>query len=237
MCWGVYVLFQEPPTQGPCPGPGQVWRPAYFDPRDRLGRDVCTYKPKPWYEPYVTVVPISSTIVDSVCLTQAETISVIDLRRLSVSNRTPWTYNKHGTEPQTLHVGTWVLRDFGARGKYVGRVTRITEQTDADGSGDEDVYHVEYEDANNEAMTPAAARRAMENFDSSGFKLTTGWTSPQAGIRQLQRMDRALARRHKRNQRRARRAAVTSAGVENPGDRLMTDGSPVTAPRHGPGPP
>ena len=59
------------------------------------------------------------------------------------------------------------------------------------------VYHVKYEDSDREIMTEDQATTMMQAFDASGFKATTGWKSPKVGIRQLQRLDKALAKRRR----------------------------------------
>jgi hypothetical protein len=53
-------------------------------------------------------------------------------------------------------------------------------------------------------MDEQRATDLMQRFDASGFKLTTGWTSPTAGIRQLQRMDKALRRSQRTHSKRNR---------------------------------
>ena len=68
----------------------QSWRPAYFDARDRLGRDVCTYVPKPWYEGYLTVVRKDMILLKDVMMTGNDRISRGDLRRLSALERVEW---------------------------------------------------------------------------------------------------------------------------------------------------
>ena len=47
-------------------------------------------------------------------------------------------------------------------------------------------------------MSEYDATLLMQQFDASGFKLTTGWTKPTAGIRQLRRLDAKLKRRRPR---------------------------------------
>ena len=154
--------------------------------------------------------------MNNVKINASHTIAAADMRRLSCSNRTAWVYNSNATPPQKLRIGAWVLRSFGQQSTTrVGRITNITLRPQAAAhNGDEQAadqgevtheYHIKYEDADDEIVSKEVATRYMEQFDSSGFKTTTGWTSPKAGIRQLQRLDKAL---HKRRRRRARAAAV-----------------------------
>ena len=97
-----------------------------------------------------------------------------------------------------MGIGTWILESFGAKGKFVGRIVDIDKPAvDADDDVTP-VYHVLYEDKDKAIITQEKAIKTMQDFDSSGFKLTTGWTSPEKGVRQLRRMEKALEKRRKR---------------------------------------
>ena len=71
--------------------------------------------------------------------------------------------------------------------------------------GGEFRYKVNYEDQQIEEMSLDEATAYMQAFDASGFKQTTNWTQPSAGVRQLQRLDAALRRRRERGAVRRRR--------------------------------
>ena len=79
----------------------------------------------------------------------------------------------------------------------VGRVTDITLPGPEDDPDATPVYSVLYEDGDDEVMSQDDALQAVQAFDSSGFALTTGWSKPKAGIRQLRRLDKKLKRRRR----------------------------------------
>ena len=179
---------------------GQKWKPSYFDPRDKFGRDVVTHSPKAWYEAYVEVVPVASVIHQNVSFNKNGTLSAADLRSISNSDRTQWVYNTGAVEEQELQIGTWILRKFGTKGSFVGRVTDVAYPRPHEDQDMEPVFTVLYEDQDEEIMTKQKALDAMHSFDSSGFARTKGWTKPKAGIRQLKRLSKKLRKRRQQAQ-------------------------------------
>ena len=223
----------------------QVWKPAYFNTRSNDRHDVVTYTPQAWHDPYIEIVPLSAVIQTDVLLTKAGTITAADLHKLSDNKRTNWVWTQAEALPQTLDVGTWVLRRLGKRGKFVGRVVDVTRDAD---DGDAPLeYRIKYRDGTIEETDGETAEAFMQAFDASGFRQTTGWTAPAAGVRQLRRMEDQLRRRRRERQQalriqnaRARRERAEVRWVEvsgggtrasrkaNPGVTLMTDKPPKT---------
>ena len=167
----------------------QTWRPAYLDVRDRHLRDVCTYSPKHWYEPYLRVVRADSVLLTGVALTKGDHISRVDLRRLSADARVDWVYNPLGEDDEPMGPGVWVLEDEGRRGKFVGRVIAVH------GEGGGDRCQVQFEDGRVVWRDMGEAVGMRRAFQQSGFAHTVGWKSATPGVRQLRRLDQKLAKR------------------------------------------
>ena len=186
--------------------------PAYFDPRDRLARDVCTYAPKPWYEPYVSLVRLDSVLLSNVQLTRGDCISKADLRRLSADGRVDWVFRSHVERIQELKEGAWVLSDVGAKGKRVGRIIGVRYPR-GDDEGEEILFSIYMEDDEVLRVGAVEAGELRDAFDDSGFALTVGWRSATPGVRQLRRLDQKLKRRAVRsNPRRDRWIARQESG-------------------------
>ena len=128
-------------------------------------------------------------------LTGSGHICAADLRRLSNCTRVDWVYNKGGVQEIDLQVGAWVMRQFGKKGEFVGRIVRISYPGAGDEEGAMPTYKVVYEDADDEVMSHEAALQHHARFVASGFAQTKGWKRPRAGVRQLRRMDKKLKRR------------------------------------------
>ena len=172
----------------------QTWRPAYLDTRDELGRDVCCYNPKPWYEAYTSVVRQDRILITGVSLTKRDHISKVDLRRISADPRIDWVFNDHGAGSETVEEGVWVLRIEQRSLPLVGRVLRV-EYPRRGAAGGRPRCKVRFEYGADEWITWNEADRLRMAFNNSGFAQTKGWKSATAGVRQLRRLDKRLRRR------------------------------------------
>ena len=141
---------------------------------------------------------MSDILVQDICLTKRGSISATDLRHISMLPKMQWVWNKYDVELQEQEKGTWILKDFKRLGKFVGRVIKIIYPTKNHHPDAAPVYDIKYEDGDTERMSEVQALGCMKAFDTSGFKATTGWQQPSAGIRQLKRLQRAKRRRPSR---------------------------------------
>ena len=127
------------------------------------------------------------------------------------------------------------------------RIDVIDVTRDADDGDAPLEYRIKYRDGTIEETDGETAEAFMQAFDASGFRQTTGWTAPAAGVRQLRRMEDQLRRRRRERQQalRIRNAKARQEWAEvgwlevnggdarasrkaNPGVTLMTDKPPKT---------
>ena len=178
-----------------------VWRPAYVDPKDM--KDVLTYRPRGRLQPYLRTIPRSMVLVADVRLTKAGCISAADLRRISASPRTPWSFRASVKAPgaSPLAVGAKVAKRFGRHGVFVGKVVSLRSD---DGKT---FYKVLYTDGDSEEFSKYQLKKYMQQYHNSYGAASAASAEPSDSLLQSKRLKRAALRRPARTSHAQRVAA------------------------------